>query len=96
MPEAVFTILYVFINIGVAAYIVGTTTLLIVKGDEATGAYRSSLTVLDAYTSTHEIPRVRRRHAGTAALCLRPGSCVPLWMIRLPAVLYAAAAVAQV
>lgn len=40
VPEAIFTIIYVFINIGVAAYIIGTITLLVVKGDEKTGAYR--------------------------------------------------------
>jgi hypothetical protein len=40
VAEAAFTIVYVFINIGVAAYIVGTITLLVVKGDEKTGAYR--------------------------------------------------------
>ncbi|KAF8054945.1 AKT1 [Scenedesmus sp. PABB004] len=56
-PEAVFTIVYVFINIGVAAYIIGTITLLVVKGDEKTGAYRARLNVLEAYTTTHEVPR---------------------------------------
>lgn len=33
-------ILYVFINIGIAAYIVGTITLLVVRSDEKTGMYR--------------------------------------------------------
>lgn len=56
VPEALFTIFYVFINIGVAAYIIGTITLLVVKGDEKTGAYRERLSVLDAYSATHEIP----------------------------------------
>lgn len=32
--------LYCFINIGVAAYIVGTITLLVVRSDEKTGEYR--------------------------------------------------------
>lgn len=38
--EALFVIIYVFINIGIAAYIVGTITLLVVRSDEKTGQYR--------------------------------------------------------
>jgi hypothetical protein len=36
----VFVIVYVFINIGIAAFIVGTITLLVVKADSKTGEYR--------------------------------------------------------
>ena len=38
--EALFVTIYCFINIGVAAYIVGTITLLVVRSDEKTGQYR--------------------------------------------------------
>jgi hypothetical protein len=40
VAEAVFVIVYVFINIGIGAFIVGTITLLVVRSDEKTGEYR--------------------------------------------------------
>ena len=58
MAEALFTVIYLFISIIIMAWIVGTITLLVVKYDEKTGQYRSSLTNLDAFTITHDIPKI--------------------------------------
>jgi hypothetical protein len=58
VAEALFTIIYLFISIIIMAWIVGTITLLVVKHDEKTGQYRSSLTNLNAFTTTHDIPKL--------------------------------------
>lgn len=42
VAEAIYVVLYMFVSIGVAAYFVGTSVLLVVKNEERTGAYRYS------------------------------------------------------
>jgi hypothetical protein len=46
--------LFMLLNIVVAAWIVGSVTLLIVKGDEKTGAYRDNLDSLQQYGRMHD------------------------------------------
>jgi hypothetical protein len=40
VAEAIFVVLYMFVSIGVAAYFVGTSVLLVVENEKKTGAYR--------------------------------------------------------
>jgi hypothetical protein len=40
VSEAVFVVLYMFVSIGVAAYFVGTSVLLVQENERKTGAYR--------------------------------------------------------
>ncbi len=47
--EALLLIVYMIINIALGAYILGTITLLVVKGDEATGKFRDKMHALEAY-----------------------------------------------
>ncbi|KAG7349409.1 ankyrin repeat domain protein [Nitzschia inconspicua] len=46
--------IFMLLNIVVAAWIIGSITLLIVKGDEKTGAYRDNLDCLQQYGHMHE------------------------------------------
>jgi hypothetical protein len=52
--EKVFGTIFMLLNIVVAAWIIGSITLLIVKGDEKTGAYRDNLDSLQQYGRMHE------------------------------------------
>jgi hypothetical protein len=70
----VFIFVYVFISIIMTAWIVGTITLLVVKSDEKTGEYRDSLSNLEVYNVTHDIPKVRPNCAHTDFMCLGLGS----------------------
>ena len=45
--------IFMLLNIVVAAWIIGSITLLVVKGDEKTGEYRDSLETLHQYSSMH-------------------------------------------
>ncbi len=63
IAEMIFTFVYVFISIGIGAYIVGTITLLVTKADEEKALYRNSMAALDAYSTTHDIPKVGRAQA---------------------------------
>ena len=50
VAEAAFLICYMTMNIALGAYILGTITLLVVKGDEATGKFRDKMHSLEGYT----------------------------------------------
>jgi CRP-like cAMP-binding protein len=52
--EMLFGSLFMIINIVVAAWIIGSITLLIVKGDEKTGEYRDTLETLHQYGAMHQ------------------------------------------
>lgn len=43
VAEAIYVVLYMFVSIGVAAYFVGTSVLLVVENEKKTGAYRCGL-----------------------------------------------------
>jgi hypothetical protein len=45
-------------NVVVASYIIGSTTVLVVKHDEETRDYRSRLASLDAFRKQHSLPEV--------------------------------------
>lgn len=52
--EQICGIIFMLINIVVAAWIIGSITLLVVKGDEKTGEYRDSLQTLRQYSKMHD------------------------------------------
>jgi hypothetical protein len=52
--EKLFGTIFMLLNIVVAAWIIGSITLLIVKGDEKTGDYRDNLDSLQQYGQMHE------------------------------------------
>jgi hypothetical protein len=51
VAEACFLICYMTMNIALGAYILGTITLLVVKGDEATGKFRDKMQALSSYAA---------------------------------------------
>jgi len=54
--ETVWTILYMLAALVLGTYIVGTTTLLLIKGDEAKGRYRDQASALKAYSHLNGLP----------------------------------------
>jgi CRP-like cAMP-binding protein len=52
--EQILGSVFMLVNIVVAAWIIGSITLLIVKGDEKTGEYRDSLETLHQYGEMHQ------------------------------------------
>lgn len=55
--EQIWGMIFMFLNIIVQSWIIGSITLLIVKGDEKTGDYRDSLQVLNQYSAMHEFDK---------------------------------------
>lgn len=51
--EQICGIAFMIVNIVVAAWIIGSITLLVVKGDEKTGEYRDTLQTLHQYSQMH-------------------------------------------
>uniref|UniRef100_A0A061RUI3 Potassium channel n=3 Tax=Tetraselmis sp. GSL018 TaxID=582737 RepID=A0A061RUI3_9CHLO len=54
--EIAFTVLYILVNIGMGAYIIGTITLVAVGNDETLRAYREKSSRLLEYIEVHGIP----------------------------------------
>jgi CRP-like cAMP-binding protein len=52
--EQTWASVFMFASIVVNSWIIGSITLLVVKGDEKTGEYRDSLQVLNQYSALHE------------------------------------------
>ena len=48
---------FMLLNIVVAAWIIGSITLLVVKGDEKTGEYRDNLETLHQYSEMHRFDK---------------------------------------
>lgn len=63
--EEVFGIIYMFLNVIVMSWTIGSITLLIVKGDEATSKYREALSVLDQYSDMHNFDKDFRKKLKT-------------------------------
>ncbi|KAL3934731.1 MAG: hypothetical protein SGBAC_009613 [Bacillariaceae sp.] len=53
--EQIFSMVYMFLNIILMSYIIGSITLLVVKNDEATGVYRDNLQTLYNYCGANEM-----------------------------------------
>ncbi len=56
--EAVWATIYMFFNLALGAYVLGTITLIVIKHDERTGRYRDLTTHLKDYIKVNEIPPV--------------------------------------
>jgi Ion channel len=56
-PEAIFALSFIILNIFINSYILGTITLMVVKGDERTGRYRDRSGNLKAYTAVNHLPK---------------------------------------
>ncbi|GLI61751.1 hypothetical protein VaNZ11_004203 [Volvox africanus] len=56
VPEAAFMILYLLFNLFLGAYILGTVTMLVVKGDERSKAFRERMSHLNDFSKTNELP----------------------------------------
>eukprot|EP00934_Nitzschia_sp_Nitz4_P001207 Nitzschia sp. Nitz4//scaffold81_size91200//66688//69220//NITZ4_004996-RA/size91200-processed-gene-0.131-mRNA-1//-1//CDS//3329558740//1207//frame0 len=54
--EQIWGMVFMLMNMVVGAWMVGSITLLIVKQDEKTGAYRESIHTLKQYTLLHSLP----------------------------------------
>lgn len=60
--EQVFSMVYMFLNILFMAWIIGSITLLVVKSDQKTGAYRELLSTVDDYARVNNFkPDLRKR-----------------------------------
>ena len=55
--EQIWGMMYMLINIIFQSWVIGSITLLIVKHDEDTGAYRDALETLDQYCSVHSFDK---------------------------------------
>ncbi|KAL4435944.1 hypothetical protein ABPG77_000706 [Micractinium sp. CCAP 211/92] len=58
--EAGFVVVLVFFNIFYFAYIIGSVTLLVVKGDERVGKYREQMQHLTSYAELNDLPEELR------------------------------------
>ncbi|GIM10248.1 hypothetical protein Vretimale_14045, partial [Volvox reticuliferus] len=56
VPEAAFMILYLLFNLFLGAYILGTVTMLVVKGDERSKAFRERMSNLNEFSKNNELP----------------------------------------
>lgn len=59
--EQIFGIVYMFVNMLMTSWIIGSITLLVVKNDEKNGEYRENLQLLDDYASMHNFDRDFRK-----------------------------------
>ncbi|KAL4458838.1 hypothetical protein ABPG75_013703 [Micractinium tetrahymenae] len=58
--EAGFVVVIVFFNIFYFAYLIGSVTLLVVKGDERVGKYREQMQHLTSYAELNDLPQELR------------------------------------
>ncbi|CAB9520515.1 Potassium channel AKT2 [Seminavis robusta] len=65
--EQIFGMIYMLINMVIAAWMIGSITLLIVKKDEVTSEYRDTLLTLDNYAKIHDFDRRFRKRLRTQA-----------------------------
>ncbi|PNH09149.1 Potassium channel KAT1, partial [Tetrabaena socialis] len=56
VPEAAFMIVYLLFNLFLGAYILGTVTMLVVKGDERSKQFRDRVNYLNDFSKNHELP----------------------------------------
>ncbi|KXZ44423.1 hypothetical protein GPECTOR_68g396 [Gonium pectorale] len=57
VPEAAFMICYLFFNLFLGAYILGTVTMLVVKGDERSKLFRDRMYSLADFSKNNELPQ---------------------------------------
>lgn len=57
--EAIWSSIFMFVNLALSAYILGTITLLVVKSDEKAGEYREQSNSMKQYGALNDLPQVR-------------------------------------
>jgi len=57
----VWATVYMFYNLGLSAYILGSFTLIVIRGDERVGIYRGKCSNLREYSAQNRIPKARAR-----------------------------------
>ena len=57
--EAVWSTIFMFVNLALSAYILGTITLLVVRSDEKAGQYREQSNTMKSYGQLNDLPKVR-------------------------------------
>ena len=60
VAESIAMIIYLLFNVVLGAYILGTVTMLMVKGDERSKEFRDQTTSLKEYSHLNDLPPVRR------------------------------------
>lgn len=63
--ERIWGCIFMFLNIVVQSWIIGSITLLIVKSDEKTGNYRDALHVLNQYSNMHNFDKTLQKNLKT-------------------------------
>eukprot|EP00539_Tryblionella_compressa_P013571 CAMPEP_0178830600 /NCGR_PEP_ID=MMETSP0746-20121128/9006_1 /TAXON_ID=913974 /ORGANISM="Nitzschia punctata, Strain CCMP561" /LENGTH=815 /DNA_ID=CAMNT_0020492771 /DNA_START=59 /DNA_END=2506 /DNA_ORIENTATION=- len=63
--EQVFGMIYMFVNMVMTSWIIGSITLLVVKNDEKNGEYRSNLQLLSEYANLHNFDKGLRKRLKT-------------------------------
>ncbi|EFJ39217.1 hypothetical protein VOLCADRAFT_45039, partial [Volvox carteri f. nagariensis] len=56
VPEAAFMVIYLLFNLFLGAYILGTVTMLVVKGDERSKAFRERMSNLNEFGRNNDLP----------------------------------------
>ena len=72
--ECIWSIIFIIVSVFLLAYVIGSTTLAIIKGDERVGKYRERMHALMAYSKLNDLPPVRARAVQHSTLW---GGCVP-------------------
>lgn len=66
MAEVIFTMIYIAINILMWAWLIGSITLLVARGDEQGAKYRHRMHALDRYGKDKGLPQASSSMACTA------------------------------
>lgn len=61
MPERIWTVFFMLINLAITAYVIGNMTVLLTKADAAMAAYRDKLTSVTGYMSAHQVCQPARQ-----------------------------------
>lgn len=59
VTETVWSTVYMFYNLGLSAYILGSFTLIVIRGDEQVGKYQAKCSNLKDYAKLNGLPKVR-------------------------------------
>lgn len=63
--EQIFGMIYMFINMVIASWIIGSITLLVVKNDEKNGQYRDDLKLLEEYSQMNNFGKTLKKRLKT-------------------------------
>lgn len=55
MPERMWTVFFMLVNLALTAYVIGNMTVLLTKADAAVATYRDRLTSVTGYMTAHQV-----------------------------------------